>query len=83
MFRRTVSCGAVSNVVVLIAGFVLISVVLWAGSFNLSTIVLAQKGFAWGWVNGNFINPLLFPMAVVFFISSLAETQRAPFGILH
>jgi NADH-quinone oxidoreductase subunit H len=62
-------------------GFVLISVVLWAGSFNLSTIVDAQKGFAWGWVNGNFINPLLFPMAVVFFISSLAETQRAPFDL--
>lgn len=62
-------------------GFVLISVVLWANSFNLSAIVEAQKGFAWGWVNGNFINPLLFPMAVVFFISSLAETQRAPFDL--
>ena len=62
-------------------GFVLISVMLWAGSFNLSAIVEAQKGFAWGWVNGNFINPLLFPMAVVFFISSLAETQRAPFDL--
>ncbi|MBN8815104.1 MAG: NADH-quinone oxidoreductase subunit NuoH [Sphingomonas sp.] len=62
-------------------GFVLISVVLWAGSFNLSTIVEAQRGYAWGWVNGNFINPLLFPMAVVFFISSLAETQRAPFDL--
>jgi NADH-quinone oxidoreductase subunit H len=62
-------------------GFVLISVVLWAGSFNLTSIVEAQRGFAWGWVNGNFINPLLFPMAVVFFISSLAETQRAPFDL--
>jgi NADH-quinone oxidoreductase subunit H len=62
-------------------GFVLISVVLWANSFNLTAIVEAQKGFAWGWVNGNFINPLLFPMAVVFFISSLAETQRAPFDL--
>ena len=62
-------------------GFVLISVVLWAGSFNLSTIVEAQRGYAWGWINGNFINPLLFPMAVVFFISSLAETQRAPFDL--
>ena len=62
-------------------GFVLISVVLWAGSFNLSAIVEAQRGYAWGWVNGNFINPLLFPMAVVFFISSLAETQRAPFDL--
>jgi len=62
-------------------GFVLISVVLWANSFNLTAIVEAQKGFAWGWVNGNFINPLLFPMSVVFFISSLAETQRAPFDL--
>ncbi|MDB5677587.1 NADH-quinone oxidoreductase subunit NuoH [Sphingomonas bacterium] len=62
-------------------GFVLISVVLWADSFNLTKIVEAQRGFAWGWVNGNFINPLLFPMAVVFFISSLAETQRAPFDL--
>jgi NADH-quinone oxidoreductase subunit H len=62
-------------------GFVMISVVLWANSFNLGAIVEAQKGFAWGWVNGNFINPLLFPMSVVFFISSLAETQRAPFDL--
>ena len=62
-------------------GFVLISVVLWSGSFNLTATVDAQKGFAWGWVNGNFINPLLFPMAVVFFISALAETQRAPFDL--
>jgi len=62
-------------------GFILISVVLWANSFNLTAIVEAQKGFAWGWVNGNFINPLLFPMSVVFFISSLAETQRAPFDL--
>ena len=62
-------------------GFVLISVVMWAGSFNLTTIVEAQRGYAWGWINGNFINPLLFPMAVVFFISSLAETQRAPFDL--
>ena len=61
-------------------GFVLISVVLWAGTFNLGTIVEAQKGY-YGLFNGNFINPLLFPMAVVFFISSLAETQRAPFDL--
>jgi NADH-quinone oxidoreductase subunit H len=62
-------------------GFVLVSVVMWAGSFNLTAIVEAQRGYAWGWINGNFINPLLFPMAVVFFISSLAETQRAPFDL--
>ncbi|MBO9712082.1 NADH-quinone oxidoreductase subunit NuoH [Sphingomonas sp.] len=67
-------------------GFVLISVVLWAGSFNLGTIVEAQKGYYGQYlggfgINGNFANPLLFPMAIVFFISSLAETQRAPFDL--
>ena len=62
-------------------GFVLISVVLWSGTFNLSGIVAAQVGHGLGWINGFWINPLLFPMAVVFFISSLAETQRAPFDL--
>ncbi|MDG2532784.1 NADH-quinone oxidoreductase subunit NuoH [Sphingomonas sp. HITSZ_GF] len=61
-------------------GFVLISVVLWAQSFNLGVIVEAQKGL-YGFINGFAFNPLLFPMAVVFFISSLAETQRAPFDL--
>jgi NADH-quinone oxidoreductase subunit H len=61
-------------------GFVLISVVLWSGSFNLSTIVLMQKGY-YGFLNGNGFNPLLFPMAIVFFISALAETARAPFDL--
>ena len=62
-------------------GFVLISIVLWSGSFNLTDIVEAQRGMGLGIVNGFWINPLLFPMAVVFFISSLAETQRAPFDL--
>ena len=62
-------------------GFVLISVVLWAGTFNLSGIVLAQKGQILGLVNGFGFNPLLFPMAVVFLISAMAETQRAPFDL--
>ena len=62
-------------------GFVLISVVLWSGTFNLTGIVEAQKGVLHTPVNGFFLNPLLFPMAVVFFISSLAETQRAPFDL--
>jgi NADH-quinone oxidoreductase subunit H len=61
-------------------GFVLISVVLWAQSFNLGVIVESQKAY-YGFLNGNCFNPLLFPMAVVFFISSLAETQRAPFDL--
>ena len=51
-------------------GFVLISVVLWAGTFNLSAIVEAQRGHIFGLINGFGFNPLLFPMAVVFLISS-------------
>src|ERR1041385_6428444 len=62
-------------------GFVLITVVLWAGTFNLSGIVIAQKGHVLGFLNGFGFNPLLFPMAVVFFISALAETGRAPFDL--
>ena len=61
-------------------GFVLISVVMWAGSFNLTAIVEAQRGL-YGFINGFGFNPLLFPMSVVFLISSLAETQRAPFDL--
>jgi NADH-quinone oxidoreductase subunit H len=62
-------------------GFVLISVVLWAGTFNLSAIIEAQRAHIFGFINAFGFNPLLFPMAVVFFISSLAETARAPFDL--
>ena len=61
-------------------GFILISVVLWSGTFNLSGIVMAQQN-VYLHLNGFIVNPLLFPMAVMFFISSLAETQRAPFDL--
>ncbi len=62
-------------------GFVLISVVLYANTFNLSGIVLAQQGHIFGLLNGFGFNPLLFPMAVVFLISSMAETFRTPFDL--
>ena len=62
-------------------GFILVCVVLWAGSFNLTAIVEAQRGHGLGIVNGFYFNLLLFPMWVVFFISSLAETQRVPFDL--
>ncbi len=62
-------------------GFILICVVLWAGSFNLNAIIEAQRGHGLGIVNGFFFNLLLFPMWVVFLISSLAETARAPFDL--
>lgn len=54
-------------------GLVIITVLLLAGSLNLSTIVRAQQDM---W----FCIPL-FPMFVVFFISGLAETNRAPFDL--
>jgi len=62
-------------------GFILVCVVLWAGTFNLSDIVEAQRGHGFGIVNGYWFNLLLFPMWVLFFISSLAETQRVPFDL--
>ena len=62
-------------------GFVLISVVLWTASFNLNDIVMGQRGHIFHLVNAYGLNPLLFPMAVVFLISSMAETQRAPFDL--
>ncbi|RIV88760.1 NADH-quinone oxidoreductase subunit NuoH [Aurantiacibacter zhengii] len=62
-------------------GFILVCVVLYAGTFNLSAIVEAQRGHGLGFVNGYYFNLLLFPMWVVFFISSLAETQRVPFDL--
>jgi len=54
-------------------GLIIVTVLLCAGSLNLSDIVIAQKGM---W----FIIPL-FPMAVIFFISTLAETNRHPFDM--
>ena len=59
-------------------GFVIITVLLCVGSLNLSDIVMAQKG-DYGMFNW-FVFPL-FPMAVVFFISTLAETNRHPFDL--
>lgn len=68
-------------------GFVLITVLLCAGSLNLSQIVLTQEtglanllGVPWlSFLNWYFIP--LFPMLPVFFISALAETNRPPFDL--
>lgn len=54
-------------------GFIILTVIVCSGSFNLSKIILAQKS-VW------FITPL-FPMFFLFFISSLAETNRHPFDL--
>jgi NADH-quinone oxidoreductase subunit H len=58
-------------------GFVLITVLLFAGSLNLSDIVRAQGPDIRGW----FVLSPLFPMFVLFFISALAETNRPPFDL--
>jgi NADH-quinone oxidoreductase subunit H len=61
-------------------GFVIITVLICAGSLNLSAIVEAQNTqwglFGWYWL------PLL-PMFVIFFVSSLAETNRPPFDLIE
>ena len=54
-------------------GVIIINVLLCVGSLNLNDIVVAQKNL---W----FVIPL-FPMFVIFFISSLAETNRPPFDL--
>lgn len=62
-------------------GFILICVVLWAGTFNMGGIIEGQRGHVLGFINAYALNPLLFPIAVMFLISAMAETARAPFDL--
>jgi NADH-quinone oxidoreductase subunit H len=57
-------------------GFALVGVLMCANSLNLGKIVMAQAGglFNWYWLP-------LFPLFVVYFISAVAETNRAPFDV--
>jgi NADH-quinone oxidoreductase subunit H len=57
-------------------GFALVGVLVAAGSLNMGDIVLAQQGGFWHW----YWLPLL-PLFVVYFISGVAETNRAPFDM--
>ena len=59
-------------------GFVIVTVLMCAGSLNLSRIVMAQDTalglLGWYWLP-------LFPMFVIFFVSAMAETNRPPFDL--
>ncbi|HEY4531488.1 MAG TPA: NADH-quinone oxidoreductase subunit NuoH [Luteimonas sp.] len=61
-------------------GFALVGVMVGAGSLNLSEIVMAQAGnsgfLEWFWV------PML-PLFVIYFVSGVAETNRAPFDVVE
>src|SRR3712207_1015571 len=57
-------------------GFVIVPVVLWAETFNLSGIIEAQRSHVWI-LNGFGFNPLFFPLAIIFLISAMAETARS------
>lgn len=57
-------------------GFVLVGVLMASGSLNLGDIVMAQGGGVSQW----FLIPL-FPLFIVFWISGVAETNRAPFDV--
>jgi NADH-quinone oxidoreductase subunit H len=61
-------------------GFVIITVLLAAHSLNLTQIIESQRGdsgYFWNW----YAFGMLAPMAVIFFISALAETNRVPFDL--
>jgi NADH-quinone oxidoreductase subunit H len=69
-------------------GFVIVTVILLAGSMNLTTIVERQGGWFWNWnvLGGHGLKGLpaalvMIPMSAIFFISTLAETNRPPFDL--
>ncbi|MDP1736073.1 MAG: NADH-quinone oxidoreductase subunit NuoH [Caulobacter sp.] len=68
-------------------GFVIITVILLAGTMNLTELVEKQAGWLWNWnvFGGGLANlPIalvMIPMMVIFYISALAETNRPPFDL--
>jgi NADH-quinone oxidoreductase subunit H len=69
-------------------GFILITVILLTGTMNLQQIVDSQAGWGWRWnvLGGGGLKNLpmaivMIPMAMMFFISFLAETNRPPFDL--
>ncbi len=70
-------------------GFVIVTVIILAGSMNLAIIVEKQAGGFWHWnvlggghgLKGLLGALIMIPMTVVFFVSALAETNRPPFDL--
>src|SRR5690349_17901822 len=69
-------------------GFVIVTVILLAGTMNLGDIVARQGGWIWNWnvfggagLKNLALSLIMIPMCVVFFISGLAETNRPPFDL--
>jgi NADH-quinone oxidoreductase subunit H len=75
-FLGALRCSAQMVSYEIAMGFALIGVLILAGTLNLSQIVMAQQGgiFDWFWL------PLL-PLFVIYVISGVAETNRAPFDV--
>ena len=61
-----------------------VGILLLAGTFNLSELILRQDGFTWGWLpQWNLLHPT-FPQILGFFcyfVAAIAETNRAPFDL--
>lgn len=66
-------------------GFIIVTALMLAGSMNLTHIVDAQAGGIWNWGTFGFghlpMVVVMFPMFIMFFVSALAETNRAPFDL--
>jgi NADH-quinone oxidoreductase subunit H len=70
-------------------GFVIVTVIILAGTLNLQEIVTAQSGGFWNWyvfggpggLAAKLLTVIMLPMAGIFFISGLAETNRPPFDL--
>jgi NADH-quinone oxidoreductase subunit H len=75
MFSALRSCAQIVSYEIAM-GFAIVGVLMASGTMNLGGIVMAQNGGIWHW----YALPL-FPLFVVYFLSGVAETNRAPFDV--
>jgi len=77
-FLSAVRLGAQVVAYEIAMGFALVVVLIASGSLNLGDIVMAQQG-SWGLFNWFWLP--LFPIFIIYFVSGVAETNRAPFDV--